>query len=80
MMRIQTRRHLTGIRYAITVALESGDAPPAVGDTFVVGDMATVRVVALKDESRQQGRKHGARERAVTVETLEIIGRLPNLS
>jgi hypothetical protein len=76
---IKTRRHLTSIRYAITVALEKGEASPEVGDTMSLGDMAVVRVVALRDETRRRAGDDDDRERSMTVETLETIGRLPNV-
>jgi hypothetical protein len=76
---IKSRRHLTSIRYAITVALEHGEIPPEVGDTLSLGDMAVVRVVALRDETRRRAEDADDRERSMTVETLETIGRLPNV-
>jgi hypothetical protein len=76
---IKTRRHLTSIRYAITVLLEHDEAPPQVGDTLSLGDMAVVRVVALRDETRRRAENADDRERSMTVETLETIGRLPNV-
>jgi hypothetical protein len=78
-MLIKTRRHLTSIRYAITVALDDDEAPPEVGDTMNLGDMAVVRVVALRDESRRRDGNADDRERSMTVETLETIGRLTNV-
>jgi hypothetical protein len=41
--------------------------------------MGVIRVVALRDESRQRPTGAGDRERSMTVETLETIGRLPNV-
>jgi hypothetical protein len=76
---IKTRRHLTSIRYAITVTLGPGESPPEVGDTLSLGDMAVVRVVALRDETRIRAGNDDYRERSMTVETLETIGRLPNV-
>ena len=78
-MLIKSRRHLTSIRYAVTVTLEDDDAPPEVGDTMILGDMAVVRVVALRDESRRRAANGSDGERSMTVETLETIGRLPNI-
>jgi hypothetical protein len=76
---IKSRRHLTSIRYAITVSLDPDEAPPDIGDTMLLGDMAVVRVVALRDESRRRAGNGDEQERSMTVETLETIGRLPNI-
>jgi hypothetical protein len=51
---IKTRRHLSGIRYAVTVMLADGEASPAIGDTFHLADMSVVRVVAVRDDSPRQ--------------------------
>jgi hypothetical protein len=76
---IKTRRHLTSIRYAITVTLENGEPPPELGDTLSLGDMSVIRVVALRDETRRRAENDDDRDRSMTVETLETIGRLPNV-
>jgi hypothetical protein len=76
---LKTRRHLAGIRYAVTVALSAGEAVPRVGDVFEIGDMAVVRVVALRPESPRQAENAGDAERSMTVEVLETIRRLPNI-
>jgi hypothetical protein len=78
-MTIKTRHHLTSIRYAITVELEPGEPDPSVGDRFGLDDMGVIRVVALRDELRQRPTGAGDRERSMTVETLETIGRLANV-
>lgn len=78
-MRIKTRHHLTRIRYAVTVVLDEGEAAPAIGDTFDLGDMSVVRVVALRDPARQRPGTAADNECSMTVETLETIGRLRNV-
>ena len=76
---ITVRRHLTSIRYAVTVMLQARESCPPVGATFSLGDMAVVRVIALRGEPRRQAATANDRERTLTVETLETIGRLPDL-
>jgi len=77
--RIKTRQHLTRIRYALSVELDQGEPAPVIGDTFRLGDMGVVRVVALPKGSRLLPGSSNDRERSFSVETLETIGRLANL-
>lgn len=79
-MTITSRRHVASIRYAITVHLDEGEPNPSVGDVFLLGDMAVVRVVALRDEWDPGPSTNDPRECSLTVETLETIGRLANVS
>ena len=72
------RHHLAGIRYAVTVELAEGESPPAIGDTFSLGHMTAVRVVAFQDPSRQRP-DADPHERSMTVEALEAIRRLQNI-
>ena len=78
-MTIKTRRHLSGVRYAVTVVLDDGEASSAIGDTVRLGDMAMVRVVAVRDDSPRQAETAAHREPSMTVEVLETIRRLPNI-
>jgi hypothetical protein len=76
---IKTRRHLSGIRYAVTVVLDDGEASPAVGDAVHLGDMAVVRLVAVRHDSPRQAEIADHRELSMTVEVLATIRLLPNI-
>ena len=78
-MKIKQRYHLAGIRYAVTVVLEAGEPAPQVGDMLELGDMAVVRVVALRDESPRQAENADPGERSMTVEALKTIRRMPDV-
>ena len=75
-----TRRHLTGIRYAVTVELDPDESAPSIGHMFGLDDMGVVRVVAVRDPTRQRTGTAGDRDHSMTVETLETIGRLVNVT